>query len=404
MAYDKVVGIDYNMSVWYCRDHFYGEDDIARFFDNIAASGVSTVYWRTSMIGGVTYRSGVQKPAYEVDWGDYFANASDKERGRSFHDRVAQVEKLRVILSRYDPPEVAIREARRTGVKLYLWLTCFDDYYPGHHGVFAADGVCLAEDRTGQRRMRGVLSYAWPEARRRRLQEIRELLAYGADGLYICTKSHSQHTEPARAIDTYGYEQPVAEEFQQRYGVDIRSAADFDREAWHALKGEFFTELIREVRDATRTAGQRLSLGVMFGQYHYFRAPTLGKNHVLRFENQWRTWAADDLVDELIVGNGQRLWLNDPLWEHPEVPWDADTEQAGLLVDSVYPVDERRNMKVYLWSGWIHPPSTPEVEARMEHKLQSMRKACEQTTADGMLIHEADAFETVDRYDMIAKA
>jgi len=404
MSYDKVVGIDYNMSVWYQQDHIYGEDDIARFFDNVAACGVDAVYWRTSMIGCVTYRSKVQKLPYEVDWDDYFAHASEKERRRSLMLRLAQAEKVRFILSRYDPPEVAVREARRAGVKIYIWLTCFDDYYPGHHGVFAEDGVCLAEDRTGTRKMRGVLSYAWPEARRRRMSEIAELLDYGADGLYICTKSHSQHTEPAREIDTYGYEAPVAEEFERRCGVDIRRADDFDRDAWHALKGEFFTDFLREVRQAARARGQRLSLGAMFGKYHYFRAPTLGSNHVLRFENQWRTWAEEDLLDELIVGNGQRLWFKDPLWEHPEVPWDADTEQAGFLVDEVYPAQDRRNLKIYLWSGWIHPPSTPEVEQRMQHKLQSMRRACETTSADGMLIHEADAFETADRYDMLAQA
>jgi hypothetical protein len=142
----------------------------------------------------------------------------------------------------------------------------------------------------------------------------------------------------------------------------------------------------------------------MMGKYHYFRAPTLGKNHVLRFENQWRTWAQDGLVDELVVGNGQRLWKKDPLWEWPEVPWDADTEQAGFLVDEVYPPAERQAMKIYLWSGWVPSVTTPERREAIEHKLQSMRRACETTSADGMLIHEADAFEAADQYEMLQRA
>ena len=404
MAYDKVVGIDYNMSVWWQNDHIYNEEDIARFFDNIAACGVSTVYWRTSMIGAVTYRSQVQRRADEVDWDDYMANAPEREKATHFANRLALAEKHRYILKRYDPPEVAVREARRVGLKIYIWITIFDDYYPGHHGVFAEDGVCLAEDRTGTRKMRGVLSYAWPEARRRRMSEIRELAEYGADGLFLCTKSHSQHTEPAREYDTYGYEAPVAEEFQRRFGVDIRTADDFDKEAWHALKGELFTDFLREVREFTRSRGQRLSLGAMMGKYHYFRAPSLGETHVLRFENQWRTWAEESLLDELIVGNGQHLWRRDPLWVHPEVPWGAETEEAGLLVDQAYPVDARHDMKVYLWSGWVPSVATPENRERIGGRLQAMRRACETTSADGMLIHEADAFEAADQYAMLRDA
>ena len=404
MPYDKIAGIDYNMSVWWQNDHIYNEDDIARFFDNIARCGVSTVYWRTSMIGAVTYRSQVQKRACEVDWDDYMANATDREKQRSFLNRLALAEKHRYILDRYDPPDVAVREARRVGLKIYIWLTIFDDYYPGHHGAFAEDGVCLPEDKTGSRKMRGVLSYAWPEARRRRLSEIRELVGYGSDGLYLCTKSHSQHTEPAREYDTYGYEAPVAEEFERRHSVDIRKADSFDKEAWHALKGEFFTQFLREVREVTSAAGQRLSLGAMMGKYHYFRAPTLRETHVLRFENQWRTWAAENILDELIVGNGQKLWQPDPLWVHPEIPWDAETEQAGFLVDEIYPENERHDMKIYLWSGWVPNVSTPDARERIGHALQSMRRACETTSADGMLIHEADAFEAADQYELIEEA
>jgi len=399
-SYDKRVAIDYNMSVFWTNDHIYNEDDIAHFFDNIKC-GVSTVYWRTSMIGSVTYKSKIQKTTINTDWDDYFRNNKEKEERTV--QRLALCEKYRYIFDHYDPPEIAIREAKRVGIKIYIWITCFDDYYPGHHGVFAEDGVCLAEAKDG-RKMRGVLSYAWEEAKKRRLSEIKELLSYGADGLYICTKSHTQHSEPSREYDTYGYEKPVVDEFKKRYGVDILQTDDFDKNAWHSLKGEFFTLFLREVKKLINEKGQKLSLGAMVGKYHYFRAPTLKETHVLRFENQWEIWAKDNLVDELIIGNGQKLWIKDPLWVHPEIPWDENTEQAGFLAHKLYPKDKRHNMKIYLWSGWVPNVSTEEAKQNINNKLQSMKKACETTDVDGMLIHEADAFEVENEYALIKNA
>lgn len=397
--YEKMVALDYNMSVWFQKEHIYNQKDIAEFFDNISQCGVTTVYWRTSCLGRVSYNSKVQKHIYDIDWDDYMANADEKEKERFFTDRLAVTEKHRYIMEKYDPFEIAVGEARRVGVKIYAWITIYDDYFPGFHGNFTIDGVCLAESKEGLK-MRGVLSYAWEEARKRRLSEIEELINYNSDGIYMCTKSHSQHTEPAREIDTYGYEKPVADEFMKRYGVDICKTDDFNREAWHSLKGEFFTTFLREAAEKIHEKGQRLSVGQMLDKYHYFRAPTLSDNHVYRYEIQWRTWAKEGIVDELIVGNGQRIWQKDPLWIHDEIPWDKDTEQAGLLIDKIYPENERYNMKIYVWSSWTHLNS-PESKQRTEEMLEKVKYACQNTSADGCLLHEADAYEAASEYKLI---
>jgi len=400
MNYDKRVGIDFGMSVFWTQDHIYNKEDIKFFFDNIAACGVSTVYWRVSMVGLATYRSKVMKKGYEIDWDDYDLNDKLLEK------RLASAEKWRYILKKYDPPEIAVREARRTGLKIYLWTECFDDYYPGVYGSFAEDEVCLAEAKDG-RKMKGVMSYAWPEARRRRLSAIKELVSYGADGIYLDLRSHAQHVELSREYDTYGFEKPVADEFLKRYGIDIRKTDDFDHDVWHALKGEFFTGFLREMNKLIHKNKQKFCVGAMFGKYHYFRAPALRKGHVLRFENQWQIWAKEHIVDELVVGNGQYLWLRDPLWEHDEIPWSSDTEQAGFLVDDIYPVADRHDMKIYLWSGWVPTGKVikdPDYWNIIDDRLQAMKKACEETSADGMLIHEADAFENQNKYELLKKA
>ena len=80
-------------------------------------------------------------------------------------------------------------------------------------------------DRCG-RVLPGTMCYNEPEALQYRLAMIRELIGYGADGFYLCTRSHS-HQFGSDSGDDYGFNPAVVAEYRRLYGKDIRTE-EFD--------------------------------------------------------------------------------------------------------------------------------------------------------------------------------
>ena len=93
-----------------------------------------------------------------------------------------------------------------------------------------------------------------------------ELMNYDVDGImYYAHNSHTGLTvvsgEPD-GEDLYGYNPPVVEAFQRRYGVDILKQ-DFDHEAWYKLLGEFLTRYLQEARgDELDKRGKKIIVAV----------------------------------------------------------------------------------------------------------------------------------------------
>lgn len=196
----------------------------------------------------------------------------------------------------------AITEAcHRAGIKVYAYHTIFDYgsptsvLYAGQTPFFWEDRFCLQHpeylvaSRDGKQRQYGVLCYAYPEARQHAVGVIKDLMGrWDFDGLYLCTRTHSQ---PAEFADQFGYNEPIAAEFQRRHGVDIRTQ-DFSRSQWWDLQGEYLTQLLREVRAAV--PGKQVLIAMPRADY---LGPPYGN---LRLD--WRTWVQQRLVDGLVLG------------------------------------------------------------------------------------------------------
>lgn len=202
-----------------------------------------------------------------------------------------------------DPYLAARDAARATGRRIYGYFTIYDDGCPtdvlyGDSTPFpwqARFGIEHPEyivcDRTGAARQWGVYDYAYPAVRQYMIERFLAFLdEYDYDGIYVCTRTHSK---PAERADQFGYNEPVVEEFRRRYGVDIRSQP-FDQEAWEALRGEYLSTFLRELRTALAARGKRLAIGIPIGDVI---GPPYGH---LRLD--WPTWAREKLIDELVVG------------------------------------------------------------------------------------------------------
>ena len=204
--------------------------------------------------------------------------------------------------------------AREAGLEAWLYVSLFDEGWPlapareraeSHHNAMHGQHVAwqseltrthpewLVADRAGRTRQRGVVSLAYPEARRAFVERWSRLIApTHFDGLFICFRSQSR---PADDGDQFGFNEPVREDFRRRYGADILRD-DFDRQAWRDLLGEYITALLVELREALTRLGladRRIGVGVARGD---ILGPPLGNTTL-----HWRDWVRQGLIDHLVV-------------------------------------------------------------------------------------------------------
>ena len=279
------------------------EAEIGRWFDAMAEHGFSGAHWRISFGGRVGMRSRT--------WGPYGADCyRDPEKAR----------RAEAVMRAYDPPAVAVRAARETGRKIYLWITLFDQMI-WRKGVAAIDPFFATHPYlfTANRRggpWFGVPSYAHPESRAHMLDLVRECAAYGADGIFLCTRTHAYEpwgwawgwgggaatgTFPSDDRYGYGFDEPVVEEFKRRQGVNILRE-DFDEEAWHRLKGEFFSGFLREIR-AALPAKQELWLNI---EPDRDKAVIYARRKHLLYKD-WETWKKQKLLTGLCLHLGREV-------------------------------------------------------------------------------------------------
>lgn len=201
--------------------------------------------------------------------------------------------------------------AHDAGLEGWLYVTLFDEGWPlppahvravSYHNAMHGQHVAwqseltrahpewLVVDRSGRRRQWGVVSCAYPEARRAFIERWIALIAPTRfDGLFVCLRSQSR---PADHADQYGYNEPLRAAFRSRHGVDP-ATTDFDRQPWRDLCGEYLTMLLVELRDALAAHRRRLGIGVARGDV---LGPPLG-NQTLH----WREWVRRGLIDQLVV-------------------------------------------------------------------------------------------------------
>jgi hypothetical protein len=144
-------------------------------------------------------------------------------------------------------------------------------------------------DRQQRTYHEGILEWAYPEARKYWIDDVKLILdKYDIDGVYVDTRTELMSPEHA---DYYGFNKPVVEEFQKRYGVNILEE-DFDVELWRGLRGEHFTLFLKELAQVLHGRGKALSLGTSRGDYIGF---PLGNMKL-----EWRRWITEKIVDELV--------------------------------------------------------------------------------------------------------
>ena len=212
----------------------------------------------------------------------------------------------------------AVRSAHRRGMTIW-GLTCLFEFgAEPKEAVYVAMeyGPATSEDRLriqhrdwipidryGIRRQTGPLESAYPQARRALVDRlVGETLRYGYDGLMLLT--YVENTD-LWFEDEFGFNEPVVREFKRRYGVDI-STQPFDVEAWRKLRGEYVTQLLRELSAALHAKGKKLGVAVDPLRPHHAQ-PWLGNPiptaNAGSMTMDWQRWIREGIVDEIMVGS-----------------------------------------------------------------------------------------------------
>ena len=392
-APEPVVDIDFNDEV-YNRPEPMTEAQVVALVEQLHSHGCRTMLLRMGFLGLLPYRTTLSYPIH-FDEADFRARPSAMDESyipiaRAWTERYAKV------IAAFNPPEVFIREGHQRGMKVIIWLDIFDDGYPGYRSKFLDEHPhCHWTARDGRTHFPGLISYAWPEARAFRVAQAKELLDLGADGIHCSTSAHSRHLPNAHESDYYGFEQPVVDEYQRRYGVDIRAAQQFDTAAWDTIKGEAMNQLYRELAQACHARGKELWVGLQLGEYTTLCAdPYFGPYVVARYRNLWKPLVDEGIADAFNLADYELPSSPEhAYWRAKEIKLAAGQDLFAWAAQE-YTAYCRGRTRLYLFVDWMTGD-----RAAMDAKLQEFADRCLRYGFDGLDIHEAANLE--DRIEIL---
>jgi len=394
---ELIVDIDFNDEV-IIRPQPITEAEVEKLVRDLHASGVQTLLVRMGYLGYFPYRTALSYPVgFDAQHARQhpFRRDLDAQKLEQFiASRQKDNARYRKVIETFNPPEVFVRAGHQLGMKVVFWLDIFDDGYSGHRSKFIDEHPqCQWTARDGKTRFQGLISYAWPESRALRVAQAKELLELGADGIHCSTSAHCRHLPNVRQDDAFGYETPVADEFRRQHGVDIRTAASIDKEAWHTIKGQFMNRLYRELAAVCHARKKELWVGLQLGTYTHLAAdPYFGVNVVARYRNLWHELVDERIADALIVGDYEICSNSTTAY------WTAKTPSPPAGVDlfawaaGYYGPYCQGKTRLYLFGEWL-PGSTQALETQLAKWTQRVVA----NKFDGIDLHEAMNFEKTPR-------
>ena len=374
------------------RERLWGGGGLEIAMDTILAAGVDVVNSRVHAPGPMWLSSVPETTPF--NWGEFSARLG-----------------LSPSMAEWNMVEAAVEAAHRKGIKALGWF----DLTEGHAGlptawamnhpeccVVSRDGIRMdgpvgLVGRDGTRfdrtmvymdherlladgfmdvqclRPDGVpfdpqVSLAYPEVVEHRLALIDEVLDFGLDGIFLVMTGLS-----------VGYEPPVSESFQVKYGIDPGQIAE-DDPRWTEHQATFVTAFIRKVHEVIRrkeqTAGRKIEF-ILEGQGGFaepgYQPPEIGWEHVPNWGSMPAfvdvdTIAREKLVDSLAfwtlreleavsdeVKRNVELTSRFRYWgaEFTEENYRARAAEAEKLVVSLFVINEVR--EALIRSRWIYP-------------------------------------------------
>ena len=217
---------------------------------------------------------------------------------------------LDYLINQVGANHLAVKAAHRNGMEIYMEEGLFEHGAQGEAGGCAIlpyqceDALRLKHpewipvDRWGERQAPGPVEYAYPGARKAFVTHVlHHIKEY--DGVLFYTYVEN---EGFRYPEEFGFNKPIVDEFKRRYGVDIRTQP-FDKDAWYKLRGEYVTQLFRELHKELSARGKKLSIivwgeqpSIPMGWQRYTTWTSVGYIHM-----DVERWISEGIVDEIVV-------------------------------------------------------------------------------------------------------
>ena len=164
----------------------------------------------------------------------------------------------------------------------------------------------------------GFISLAFPEVREyARSLFIEYVQDYGVDGVQL---EFIIPPTDDRGSYLLGYDEPAMTAFEGKYGQDPREIDNSD-DSWMRFRAGYFTQFVRELREALSKPGAEVELSVATEATDgIFNEPS--RAYKMMFD--WPTWVEEQLIDVLYP----RFWLTPPMWwpvAPPEVAEELST-------------------------------------------------------------------------------
>jgi len=182
-------------------------------------------------------------------------------------------------------------------------------------------GVVFQESPT----MPTVLEPAFEDARKIWLGRVRSILDGGADGVDVRTYCHHNGV---MSYLKYIFAAPVRETFRQLYGRDPEARPE-DYERIRRIRGEAYTEFMREAKKLTAARGKKLIAELESG----IEVPA-SLDVRMQLPMEWRTWITEGIVDEV-----RMKWF---------------TAESRFVHEEVLPLARKHEVPVHVISRCLH--------------------------------------------------
>ncbi len=286
----------------------------------------------------------------------------------------------------YKTSEHTWNAAREKGMQFWGVFHLFDyggkaECYSGGDngmGAFASFDPWLVKhpeyclwDRPRITYMSGMIEYGQPEVRKEYLRRIEEMFRgpwSRYEGIFLY--SFVEHME-AQYTDEYIYSDFAVKDFKDRFGVDVRTEA-FDLEKYYAMRGEYITQYLRELRPLFHKYNKKLAVALNAENMEWPQLWLCGMGvwpkdatgpRILqqgRVKMDWRTWVKEGLVDELHVWGGTGP--------------DKKIEDVKSLLDAV----KGTGVKVTVFYQREFPEKDQDLYAEGVRRVVSADDTCEQ--------------------------
>jgi len=155
------------------------------------------------------------------------------------------------------------------------------------------DGV-IAFARGRNEYVSGSLCEAYPEVQGYWLNWVSECLLAGADGLDVRVSCHSCWTNTP---EMYGFNEPVLQEYQRRYGVNP-DVEPYDPDQLAALRGDFWDQFLRAARQRLSAAGKKLQVHLEMESFRPDAPLARRRTRPGSLTFNWRRWLRSRIADE----------------------------------------------------------------------------------------------------------